>query len=198
MKAVGRARDGHKYSNILDAAARVFDEQGYHEASMEDVADAAGLTKGGLYYYVDGKQATLFAINERYLTAGMEEIRAIATRDDPVEVRIRSVIVAIAGQHDTFQADLRVTLQQLDRVNPPYREKLLEMRDDYQNIVENLVAEGVRLGVLVDGDPGLMTKLIFGAINWMCVWFRQGEYSATEVGDRFASWVLGGLLRQAD
>ena len=58
------------YTRVLDVAARVFEEKGYHAATMQDIADEADLTKGGLYHYLTGKAETLFAINERYLLAG--------------------------------------------------------------------------------------------------------------------------------
>ena len=47
---------------IYDAAARVFSEKGYDGASIQDVADAVGILKGSLYYYIDTKQDLLFGI----------------------------------------------------------------------------------------------------------------------------------------
>src|SRR5439155_17644943 len=54
-------------SDVLSAATRVFSERGYHGASMQDVADAAGMQKASLYYHVGRKEDLLYAIHEQMM-----------------------------------------------------------------------------------------------------------------------------------
>src|SRR5829696_10388529 len=47
---------------VLEAAARVFYERGYSDASVQDVADELGILKGSLYHYIDTKEDLLFRL----------------------------------------------------------------------------------------------------------------------------------------
>lgn len=181
------------YSEILDVAARVFDERGYHETTVQDIADAINLTKGGLYHHLSGKEETLYAINERYLRAGLKEVEEIASStSSDVELRLRNLIVAIAGQHDTYEADLRVALLEFDSVSPEHRGELIKLRDRYESTVEAVIREGMEAGVFDGGaDPDLLTKFLFGALNWMCLWYRPGgAYTARQIGETYADLIL--------
>lgn len=185
------------YGRILDVAARIFDEKGYHEATMQDVADEADLTKGGLYHYLSGKAETLFAINERYLTAGMAEVRAIADKSDltPIE-KIRRLAVTIAAQHDTFTPDLRVALREFFSAGADSQTKLIELRDEYESILKGVITDAIAAGEVVDVDPDLLVKFFFGPLNWMSIWYRHGrQYSAEEIGEHFAELVVAAFRR---
>jgi AcrR family transcriptional regulator len=61
-----------RYDEILDIAARVFADKGYEATSMQDIADAVGLLKGSLYYYITSKEDLLFGVvqhvHERFMT----------------------------------------------------------------------------------------------------------------------------------
>ena len=52
---------------ILEAAARIFGEKGYHATSMSDIADAVNLQKASLYYHFDSKQEILVALLDHAL-----------------------------------------------------------------------------------------------------------------------------------
>jgi len=196
---VARARSDPKqnpnYTRVLDVAARVFDEKGYHEATMQDIADAADLTKGGLYHYLSGGKAeTLFAINERYLLAGMTEVKEIAARDDLSALdKLRALAIAIAAQHDTFNPDLRVALREFFSAGADTQARLIALRDEYEAIITEVIAAGIAAGEVRDGDPDLLVKFFFGPLNWMSIWYRPGRYSAAEIGDRFAELIVRSL-----
>ena len=51
-----------RQSEILEAAAVVFREKGYESTSIQDIADAVGILKGSLYYYIDSKEELLYEI----------------------------------------------------------------------------------------------------------------------------------------
>lgn len=180
-------KDNPNYGKVLDIAARVFDEKGYHEATMQDIADAAGLAKGGLYHYLTGKAETLAAIHERYLMAGLAQVRAIAEADLPPVEKLRQLAVTIAAQHDTYNPDLRLALREFSATRGAMHDRLLDLRNDYEAIVRGVLAE------IVDGaeaDLDLFVKFFFGPLNWMSMWYRPGRYSAAEVGDQFAALIV--------
>src|SRR5947207_7521250 len=88
------ARSGLRIrEDVLAAAAKVFSERGYHGASMQDVANAAGMQKASLYHHVGQKEDLLYAIHEKMI----DELTALAmpvvsSSRSPAE-KIREVIV---------------------------------------------------------------------------------------------------------
>lgn len=61
-------------TRILEAAAKVFAEQGYVQASLEKAAAEAGLTKGAVYWHFPSKQDLFLAIIERNLTQQQQQL----------------------------------------------------------------------------------------------------------------------------
>ncbi len=53
-----------KFNNIKNAAAKVFREKGYKEATLEDIAKEINMLKGSLYYYIEKKEDLLYAVVE--------------------------------------------------------------------------------------------------------------------------------------
>jgi len=104
-------------------------------------------------------------------------------------------IEVIAAEHDTFAPDLRVALRDFGSLSTQYREKTVAVRDQLEGAVQTLLAEGVGAGVIIDEDPALLSKYLFGTINWMCMWYRpSGDLRAREIGERFAGVMLTGLV----
>jgi len=75
--------------NILQAAALLFQQKGYHATSMQDIADAVELKKGSLYHYVDSKQDILFALLNEALELILERLEYVAGQDLSPEQKIR-------------------------------------------------------------------------------------------------------------
>ena len=74
---------------ILQAAALIFQQKGYHATSMQDIADAVDLQKGSLYHHVDSKQDILFALLNKALELILERLQFVADQDIPPEQKIR-------------------------------------------------------------------------------------------------------------
>lgn len=88
-------------NQILDAAQRVFAQQGFAAARMDDIVTEAGLSKGGVYWYFESKDAIVLALMERFFSGTMDgEVARLLEAPDPVRARLRDLfqIVAQAGQ----------------------------------------------------------------------------------------------------
>src|SRR5512138_3579280 len=83
--------------DILDAAAQVFRQKGYHGASMQDVAAAVKLQKASLYHHVNSKQEILLALLDRALGMLTEHISAISAGPLPPDQKLRAMIRAYLG-----------------------------------------------------------------------------------------------------
>src|SRR5512140_3445726 len=78
--------------DILDAAAQVFREKGFHGASMSDIAESVNLQKASLYHHVSSKQEILVALLERALDMLGEQISEVAGQPLPADQKLRLMI----------------------------------------------------------------------------------------------------------
>jgi AcrR family transcriptional regulator len=97
---------GARREQILDVAVQVFAQHGYHGASMNDVADAAGVTKPVLYQHFDSKQdlylALLEDVGRRMLHAIGKATAAATNGKEQTELGFRAYFRFVAADHDAF------------------------------------------------------------------------------------------------
>ncbi|MFB9990910.1 TetR/AcrR family transcriptional regulator [Deinococcus oregonensis] len=72
-----------KRQHVLDAAARVFAEKGFHAATIKDVATAAGVAHGSIYTYFENKEALLLGLFDLMSAQARVQAAASGTPDDP-------------------------------------------------------------------------------------------------------------------
>jgi AcrR family transcriptional regulator len=110
-KAPRQERSRRTVERILDAAARIFHEQGYAGATTNDIADEADVSVGSLYQYFPNKDALLVALTKRHIeaaTAGLTELLASLNRDVGFDVIIGNVVDFLVEQHDLDELHLLV------------------------------------------------------------------------------------------
>src|SRR5919112_3179734 len=88
------AKRRNRHAEVIDAAVEIFYEKGYSAAAIQDVADAVGMLKGSLYYYIDTKEDLLFEICERVHAQSLGILDEVAALDLPPIERIRAYIYA--------------------------------------------------------------------------------------------------------
>lgn len=104
-------RSRRTVEQILDAAARIFHEQGYANASTNDIADEANVSIGSLYQYFPNKDALLLALGKRHIestTTGLSELLAHLPPRPEFEQVLRAVVDFLVGQHELDELHLLV------------------------------------------------------------------------------------------
>lgn len=102
-KSPSQERSRRTVERILDAAARIFHEQGYVAATTNDIADEADVSIGSLYQYFPNKDALLVTLTERHLastTAGLIERLGDLGAEAGFEAIITSVVEFLVDQHE--------------------------------------------------------------------------------------------------
>src|SRR5215217_3230815 len=82
-----------RQNEILEAAAQVFHEKGYESTSIQDIADAVGILKGSLYYYITSKEDLLYEILQDVHQAGIKNLELIDAVDGTALEKIRAFVV---------------------------------------------------------------------------------------------------------
>lgn len=103
---ITRLTAGARRDQILDVAVQVFAKKGYHGASMNDVAEAAGVTKPVLYQHFDSKQdlylALLDDVGRRMLTAISKATAGATSGKTQTELGFQAYFRWVADDHDAF------------------------------------------------------------------------------------------------
>lgn len=199
---------GHQ--EVLEAAAAAFARRGYATTTIDDIADELGSTKGRVYHYYRSKSDIFLDV----LIVGMEDLLErlrpiVDDRDSPPEERLRQVAVMHAMVMMTRSSFQRVSIQGLEmhllaetgKRHHAAMKKFIALRDEYEQHIADVIAEGVKSGVFRTVEPRLATKPILGALNWMNMWYhpRRGDQATKErFADEFAAFIVGGLRKGED
>ncbi len=187
-------KQDRRRAEIIDAAAAVFAEKGFHEATAKDIADRVGLLPASLYYYFDSKEAALLEICRRRgqdFNARLESILAAA---GPVEAKIRA---GIAQHLHHNRADLVSTIAFSDRAMPAgVAVELRALGREYERLWERIFRRAVQAGELppdFDGRAATIALLALcnGAIHW---YEKKAEREIDRIAAQFAGYFLHGIL----
>jgi AcrR family transcriptional regulator len=166
---------------ILRTAARLFQQQGYDATSMNDVAAALKLSKGGLYHHFQSKDEILFHIMSHAMEITEERVIKVARRIEDPEARLRTLIRlhigVVLSQEDR---EITVMLHENHPLPPALRRKINGRKKDYVHFVEILIADVRRKrGSTSQVTPSEVTPraaafALLGMINWIYQWYKPG------------------------
>jgi AcrR family transcriptional regulator len=181
--------------DILEAAAQIFSEKGFHAASMQDIAEAVRLQKASLYHHVSSKQEILLAILDQTLDLLIERMNAVLAMDLPPDQKLRQAMLCylqILTEHHDLASVLLFEHRSLE---PELKERHIPRRNRFEALWRSLMEEGQAAGIFIDADVGLAVRTLLGAMNWTLTWYRpDGAFSGEEIARRYADMFLGGLL----
>jgi AcrR family transcriptional regulator len=167
---------------ILRAAARLFQQQGYDGTSMNDIAAALKLSKGGLYHHFQSKDEILFNLMSHAMDITEQQVIApvklIPNPEDRLRALIRLHIGVVLKERDR---EITVMLHENHPLTPTLRKRINARKKDYVHFVENLIAEvqGQHVGGSNSGslkkpvNPRAAAFALLGMINWIYQWYRS-------------------------
>ncbi|HEY61024.1 MAG TPA: TetR/AcrR family transcriptional regulator [Anaerolineae bacterium] len=184
---------------ILEAAAQIISEKGYHAASMRDIAQAVHLQKPSLYHHISSKQEILFVLLNQALDMLIQRIEEIVSKPLAPEVKLRlameTYIQSLIDKRDLAA----VLLMEHRSLNPELNAKHIPKRDRFEQLWRDMIEEGVNCGVFSCRDVSLAAKAVLGMMNWSITWVRSnGRLSPIEIADQFADLILTGLVARSE
>jgi TetR/AcrR family transcriptional regulator len=192
-----------KREALLRAAVSAFNRHGFHQTSLEEIAQKLGVTKAALYYYFPTKNALLTACFDEAMKIARESL-ARAKREgrngrEKAIIMLRRYLEAVT---DELSQSLLLTADHA--LTPGERKRMVEQRDAFEKELRGLVREGIRDGSIVPCDPKLVIFLMLGAVHWVPKWFTpagpwshaQVAKATTDMLDRMLSTTPAGQMAE--
>jgi len=182
---------------ILRTAARLFQQRGYDATSMNDVAAALKLSKGGLYHHFQSKDEILFEIMNHAMEITEERVlapvRGIADPEARLRALIRLHIEVVLSPQDR---EITVMLHENHPLPPPLRRRINTRKKEYIHFVESLMADVQRIRQAKGSvSPRAAAFALLGMINWIYQWYKpEGSLQAHNLVPQFTGLVFGGIL----
>jgi AcrR family transcriptional regulator len=182
--------------DILEAAAQVFRQKGFHGASMANIAEAVNLQKASLYHHVSSKQEILFELLDRALELLLERISPIASMDLPADERLCRMIrqyLQILAENTDLSAVLLFEHRSLEGRQ---HARHVPNRDKFENLWRDVLRDGVRTRQFVCDDIPLTARAILGILNWTITWYQPtGSLTVEQIADHYSNLLLNGLKK---
>lgn len=179
---------------ILEAAAHIFSQKGFHAASMQDIAQAVNLQKASLYHHISSKQEILLALLDRALDLLIENMEVVLAQPAAPDEKLRqamSVYLHTMLEHRELASILLLEHRSLD---PELHARHIPRRDRFEGLWRALIVEGKEQDVFGCADPGLAARALLGVMNWTITWYRpNGRLSPEELAEEFFELFHHGL-----
>lgn len=180
---------------VIDVAARIFNEKGYEATSIQEIAEEVGILKGSLYYYIDTKEDLLFAVIREAYDAALSVIEQLEQRDGDALEMIEALVHGHAQVFAATFVQSSVFFREFRALSEERQKTIREAGDVYNRFLISQIRRGQRSGeVKSDINPRLAAIGIIGMMNSMAFWYRpDGPASAAQIGREFSRLVIGGL-----
>jgi AcrR family transcriptional regulator len=180
---------------LLSAATKLFAQKGFDRTSVQEIVEAAGVTKGAMYHYFDSKDDLLSEIYGRVLRAQTEQLEKVAVTEAPVRDRLRKACVDVVVSTIENLDDTTIFLQSMHQLNPEKRRAVRAERRRYHERFRSLVEEGQHSGQFrADKPADIIVDFFFGSVHHLGSWYRSGgRLSGSQVGEHYADLLLDSL-----
>jgi AcrR family transcriptional regulator len=188
-----------RHRAILETAARIICAQGYEKAPIQAIADACGLTKGGLYHHIRSKEHLLVEIMHYGMDLFEEQVLSqVAGIADPVE-RLRECMrrnVRLVTQ-GTSQ-EVTIILHEHNTLTGEAQAVINTRKKRYVRFLETSFAEAMGKGLIRPVHPKVAAFSFLGTVLWSYKWYRpDGEIPAERLEEEMVAMFFGGLETRA-
>lgn len=187
---------GEKLRTILQQAARLIFQKGFDGTSMQDIADACGMTKAGLYHHIATKEALLLSIMHYGMDLFEERVLApVQDITDPLE-RLKATMannVRLVTHDDT--KEVTIILHEHQTLTGAAQQEINARKKQYVQFLQRTIQEGIDRGQLRAVDPTIAAFSFLGSVLWTYKWYKSdGKLAPAQLADGIADLYFNGLV----
>ncbi len=180
---------------ILEVAAQIFRQKGFHAASMQEIADAVNLRKASLYHHVSSKQEILLDLLDMAMDYLIERTQAIFEQETPPQARLSEAIHRYLQALTDYPDLANVLLLEYRSLQPELQERHQPRRDQFERLWRVLIQEGIDMGQFNSTDASVAAKALLGSMHWIITWYKpDGLLTIQQIATTYADILLKGFL----
>ena len=180
-----------KRERTLHAAVQLFYERGFTGTTLDDVAHALGVTKPFIYTHFRGKSDLLAAICVPAMQACVDAAEAACAQAGDAARRLHRLVAGFCEVALEHQLGIAVFFRESKHLDPEAAEKIKALRERFDALLSQLIAEGSASGAFLVPDVRLAALAIGGMVTWSYEWHRaEGRLPIEELAARMADLAL--------
>lgn len=186
--------------SILERATELFDQRGYSNTSLDDIAQAVGVTREALYYYYRNRSEILLAIIKPQSTALIDGLDAIVATSLSCDEKLHRAIDNHLRRFDRHCLEMTIGLRDgLMDASEPVQKSMRRIWKKYESLWIDLVIAGQKSGAFERiGDPKMIAFAILGMCNWLARWYNPGKaVPIDEIIETYTTLIGRGLIRSS-
>jgi len=178
---------------VLLAAAQEFNERGYHNTTLEAIAERLNVTKPTIYYYVSKKDEILcecFRTGCGFIIASADEVEQSSLRG------LEKLAAFLRRYAELMTTDFVKNVVRLEYrgLAPEIQAEIRELKSTIDRRIRTYVEEGVRDGSIADFDPKIVAFALGEALNGIGRWYQpEGPLAPPEIAETMVNMLVEGL-----
>jgi len=188
----------NRHREILEIAARMICAKGYEGTSIQQIANACGLTKAGLYHHIQSKEHLLVEIMhygmDLFEELVLSQVEPIA---DPLERLRKCMAKNILMVTRDRNKEITIILHEHATLTGEELARINTRKKRYVHFLERSFSEAIAVGKIRPVDPKVAAFAFLGAVNWIYKWFRSdGQVNEEQLISAMQDIFFGGLEPQ--
>jgi AcrR family transcriptional regulator len=180
---------------LLEVATRLFKEKGYHNTSMQDIADGLGVQKASLYHYIESKEQLLRRLLKRAAAILGAQIDEIYEAELSPAEKLRQALQNHAVTMMEHLNLVSVYLSEYRNLPPQQLEQILATRKHYERVLIRILEDGIASGDFRPVNVKMTLLGLLGMFNWTHQWFSpDGELTPQEIAVILTDLAMRGLM----
>lgn len=192
------AIENQRFRGILERAAKLIFQSGFEATSMQQIAEACGLTKAGLYHHVKTKEAILVAIMHYGMDLFEEKVLnpAVVSIADPLERLRETMRRNVALVTEDSSKEVTIILHEHQTLTGEAQREINARKKKYVRFLEQSFRDAIeRKQIRADVDPTIATFSFLGSVLWTYKWYRaDGAIDTQRLTDGMIDLFFAGLL----
>ncbi len=182
-------------NRLFEVSTEIFAERGYGATSLQDIAEAMGISRPALYYYVKSKEEILDRLLEEFPLRDAEILRDVAARGDlaPVE-QLRAVVMATIARTAQVPERFRMLDRCEHHLSKPAAKKYDRARREVLRTFMGIVERGMANGSFRAVDPRTAALAILGMCNWVAWWYKPEDGPVEDIGSEIADLAVASVV----
>jgi AcrR family transcriptional regulator len=184
------------YQKILDAAAHVFNEMGYANATLDDVGVRVGLNRASMYYYVSTKAELLADVLRPMAEMTPVVLRKLQEDGGSATEKLQRIVRLHHQIWEQNYPNLMLLLQHDTHIEEPgTRKMMVAATRQWRNALESILDEGIASGEFrKDLDVHLYTRILLALCNGTREWWQPGKGATLrDVAEVYADMAVRGV-----